>query len=471
MGSNTVTWSEQLLEGMKYQSDSLTDSLVAKAIGSWDPTDEGAKQSKFDLLQEAIRLLAPLKLNQDLGLCQFEQARSAAVQSLLLQFVREGQALPDWADFEKIRRAEEIFADHGVLSCVVFFCASLPEVYVAPSISAVLRATGSLEQATERRIRTTATMILTALLEGGIRSPQGGGLPQVLKARFIHAIMRNLILQSDPAGSVIRLKQARSYQVPPPRTTGPPRNVFEAIFTHGWTPGEQGLPCNQEELAYTLLTFGYIFLRSLRRLGLALPRSDEEAYLHFWNVVGFVMGIQTDLMAHTMEDARALFELMQERARAHPVMDDPRPALGLALVESIEKSISVPALKPFGALIIQHLTSLRTAKDLGLESRMTSSSKLIFNSTIWVVRTIDSLIRPSRPHVSITRLLIRIVGYRLLSKALTDLDYPLDLPASLLSQVNSILHTWSHDTNAPRWMNHLEDYFTTRGSWRDSIHI
>ncbi|MEB0178442.1 oxygenase MpaB family protein, partial [Undibacterium sp. CCC3.4] len=74
--------------------------------------------------------------------------------------------------------------------------------------------------------------------------------------------------------------------------------------------GEDGLPCNQEELAYTLLTFGYVFLRSLRTLGLGLAQEDELAYLHTWNVVGHILGIRRELMAETMEQAEALFNQM-----------------------------------------------------------------------------------------------------------------------------------------------------------------
>ena len=34
-------------------------------------------------------------------------------------------------------------------------------------------------------------------------------------------------------------------------------------------------------------------LRGMRTMGLGLPAADEDAFLHAWNVVGHVLGVQT----------------------------------------------------------------------------------------------------------------------------------------------------------------------------------
>ena len=46
--------------------------------------------------------------------------------------------LPEWLDPAKVERAEQLFIDDGALSCVLLFCASLPECYVIPDLSMVL---------------------------------------------------------------------------------------------------------------------------------------------------------------------------------------------------------------------------------------------------------------------------------------------------------------------------------------------
>ena len=67
--------------------------------------------------------------------------------------------------------------DHGALSCILLFCASLPECYVVPDLSSVLHTTGQLEQNTEYRIRSTAAMIFPVMLHGGL-SHRGAGVPR-----------------------------------------------------------------------------------------------------------------------------------------------------------------------------------------------------------------------------------------------------------------------------------------------------
>ncbi|MBK6557976.1 MAG: hypothetical protein IPG16_12480 [Comamonadaceae bacterium] len=52
--------------------------------------------------------------------------------------------------------------------------------------------------------------------------------------------------------------------------------LYEALLAHGWDIGARGLPCNQFELAYTLLTFHYVFLRGMRTLGLGLAPSRRR---------------------------------------------------------------------------------------------------------------------------------------------------------------------------------------------------
>ena len=42
---------------------------------------------------------------------------------------------------------------------------------------------------------------------------------------------------------------------------------------------------------------------------------------------------------------------------------------------------------------------------------------------------------------------------------------PLQLPTELLNQVDDVVHSWSDDRHAPRWLNRLEDRLTTPGSW------
>ena len=79
------------------------------------------------------------------------------------------------------------------------------------------------------------------------------------------------------------------------------------------------------ELAYTLLTFHYVFLRGMRTLGLGLAPADEDAFLHAWTVVGHVLGVRDDLLPASFDDAAASLERMQAFGRAQTAAPEPRP--------------------------------------------------------------------------------------------------------------------------------------------------
>ena len=120
------------------------------------------------------RLFGKWQNNQSLRDCQTDPTTTPPdIAAELTQFVHTAQVLPDWADSDKIERAEQVFIDHSVLSCTLMFCASLPECYVIPDLSSVLQATGQLNKHTDYRIRATAAMIFPVMMPGGLMSASG----------------------------------------------------------------------------------------------------------------------------------------------------------------------------------------------------------------------------------------------------------------------------------------------------------
>ena len=469
--------SEALLQKMQFLADPAADDAVARIVGDWSvlPAQASADAlraahlAQWQRLAEATRLLEQLGNNGSLA-SWAPQANGidAGIVRAVQDFVQANQALPAWADATKLQRAEALFMDYGPLSCILLFCASLPECYVLPDLAAVLHRAGQLEQRTEYRIRSTAAMIFPVMMKGGLADATGTGRAQVLKVRLIHATIRNLILRANPSDVAAALGRdpGGAASVPAHAALGADDSLFEAMFAAGWKPAEDGLPCNQEELAYTLLTFSYVFLRGMRQLGLGLPASDEEAFLHCWNVAASVLGVREDLMAHTTADAAVLFERMQSRSRADRRHPDPRPGLGRALMQAMENSIPVPWLKPFAVLMTQHLCGMRTARLIGVDQRAPWVSRLLFKVGMGLVRAIDGLLRLVWPRFSIARLITRVLGYHLMVRLLLDQTRPLKLPPRLLDQVNTMLGGWGHDPHAPMWMNRVEDHWTTPGSWR-----
>lgn len=449
------------LEPMGLQADPLADQTVAALIGPWSDAD-GATGPATDRLAAATRLMAGWTSNGALADWGQDDAAAAAadpaVVAALRVYVSEGRALPTWADAAKVERAEAIFMEQGPLSCTLLFCSSLPECYVLPNLAEVLHIAGQLEQHTEHRIRQTAAMVFPVMMKGGLMDASGAGVAQVLKVRLIHATIRHLILRGEP--------QTVRGQVAPRLQAGAPTGMHAALMSHGWDVDRQGLPCNQIELAYTLLTFSYSFLKGMRTLGLGLPRADEEAYLHAWNVMGHVLGVRRELMADTMDEAASLFERIQAQARGQAVSPDARPALGRALMQTMERTIRLPVVRGIPVPLTRWLIGPDTARAIGVDERVSWPTRLLFGAGRLLVRLIDTVVRVFSPGFSLSRMFTRIVGYHLLTHFLLDQTRPLNLPDQLLNPLTDTVAAWSDDPGAPGWLNRLEDRWTTTGHWR-----
>ena len=456
------------LDEMQWVADPHADDTVAAVLGD---ASNANRLQRVDDLNGVIR-----SWQDNAGVTAWRPNPgqiAAGIGEPLQTYLTAAQPLPPWADRDRIARAETMFMDYGALSVTILFCASLPECYVVPDLAAVLHATGQLEDRAEYRIRTTGAMIFPVMMEGGLTRPDGSGIAQVLKVRLIHAMVRNLILRASPEVAVAALRNANNAaaaaRIPPLAQAQPGDSMPHALHVHGWDLAACALPNNQEELAYTLLTFSYVFLRSMRRLGIAFTTQEEEDYLHAWNVAGHFLGIRRELMVDTMEQADALFARMQARGRddwaKRPLADDPRPRLGAALMGAMESVIPDGPFKSFPVLLTRRLIGPASSRDLGLDGWVSWLSKLLFASLMLAARGIDTLARLAFPDFSLSRLITRAIGYRLTCALLMSQTRELSVPDRLRPAIRSLIASWGKDAKASPLMNALEDRLTTRGGW------
>lgn len=432
------------------RADPLADATIARILGPCMHADPAAQLATVANLN---RELASWTSNGALADWRASAGTAAPLAAALADFVAAAHPLPPWADPDLLACAEQVFMDIGALSCTLLFCASLPECYVAPDLAAVLHAAGQLDQHCEYRIRATAAMIFPVMMHGGLTGAAGAGVAQTLKVRLIHATIRYLILQGA-VGSVDLATPVAGRMGAEVSTA--PNSMQQQFLAHGWNTARDGLPCNQQQLVYTLLTFGYVYLRGLRKLGLGLPARQEQAFLHAWNVVGHLLGIERDLMPTSFEHGATLFQQLQADARRHPYAPDPRPALADALIRTMRNAIPFRVLKPFPVLLTRHLCTRTSASDLALTSPVAWLSGALFALAMATLRLIDASVRLVVPQFSFSRLLARLVGYRFTVRILMDQTRPLKLPAALLGQVDSMVAGWQRDPKAPQWMNRLE---------------
>jgi hypothetical protein len=442
------------LDLMQRVADPLADDTVAAALGAWDNTGIAERFARIGAMN---RLLGGWKCNADLvDWHAVGEGVTPEMATALEAYVAAGRVLPDWLDRDQVKLSEDLFFEQGPLSCLLLFCSSLPECYVIPDLSVVLQAAGQLTAHTDYRVRSTAAMIFPVMMAGGLTSPAGSGVAQILKVRLIHATIRHLILRGNPG---------QAHGVVPRLVHGELHSMHEALVSHGWNVDADGLPCNQEELAYTLLTFGHCFLTSMRRLHLGVGDQTERAYLHIWNVVGHVLGIRQDLLVDNMPAADALFATMQARGRASPVTPDPRPTLARALMDAMATVIPFKVAKPIPVLLTRRLCGPQTTRDLGLDGEVSWWSMLLFWLGMGLIGLVDRLGRRIWPQFSLSRAVVRVLGYHVVTKLLMDQTRPLQLPNHLLSRVGDTVAAWGDDPKAPRWLNVMEDRFTTVGHW------
>lgn len=109
---------------------------------------------------------------------------------------------------------------------------------------------------------------------------------------------------------------------------------------------KSGRPINQEDMVFTLLTIGYVIPSGVEKLGAILSRRQKEAFLHCWKVVGYLMGVENDLLTDDWDEAKALYEQIKRRQMRDSVY-------GRALTNALCRLIKdlLPAWLPFRSAI------------------------------------------------------------------------------------------------------------------------
>jgi hypothetical protein len=119
---------------------------------------------------------------------------------------------------------------------------------------------------------------------------------------------------------------------------------------------------SQEDLAGTLLTFSLLPLEALGRLGRSATAEEAEAWLHAWNVVGHLLGVERHALPQDMATAAMQMDALRRRHWA-PSSEGKR--LAVALVAVLRSCLPAP-FAPLPVPLIRHLAGERCADLLGL---------------------------------------------------------------------------------------------------------
>jgi hypothetical protein len=155
------------------------------------------------------------------------------------------------------------------------------------------------------------------------------------------------------------------------------------------------MPINQEQLAATHLTFSCLMLAGYAKIGVRLREEEQRAYLHAWNVVGYLLGLDERILSRldSQASAQRLLDAVMRRNRAS---SDDGLLLEHALLEYMRRNIRrlAPLLYALGAnrwpkLVTTRLVEPQTAEVLKLE--LTALDRLL-RVPLWAgIRTLGWL--------------------------------------------------------------------------------
>lgn len=250
------------------------------------------------------------------------------------EFLVKTNQLPAWADWEKIKLANDLFLDHGPKFLVFLYYRSLPILYSCANGAKVLVQTGRLSHQENdqhkifaRRIAETGQFMLEVMKPGSLRTG-GSGIQAIQKIRLIHAAIRAFTPKEK------------------------------------WDVEAFGVPINQEDLVITLLTFSVVLTDALERFGIAEKKELVDGFLHAWKAIGSLLGIDDDLLPADVPAAQQLLETIMLRQSK---TSEEGQLLTKALLEFAKDTLPERVHK-FPTLLMFHLNGNELCSHLGVQT-------------------------------------------------------------------------------------------------------
>ena len=313
------------------QEVQLEDAFMDRMRETIDPPADAVATTLVE--QGAAALVKDLMRQRKMWDADGEPAR--ALPEDIRAYMKAASALPPWLDRSRIQEAQQFFLLYGLASSTLLACASLPQCYVMKYGTEVLAYTKFLQVEPTRRIRETAQMVMDVMVPGGLE-PGGRGVRATMKVRVMHAIVRHMVMNDSRA------------------VANPADPDLRAKF---------GLPINQEDMVYTLMTFSYVVIEGFRTMGYDMTEAERDGYVHCWNVVGHLMGIRDELLPARFDDAAELFAVIQRRQCG---ASQAGVKLTKALIEAVEDALPGEHHDPLIAVLTRRLVGDTTADALGI---------------------------------------------------------------------------------------------------------
>lgn len=255
----------------------------------WVDGDLRAQASQVRWLREFAQVEDPLadavvalfhELPKGAGRGLFERALAEGIDSLpdppapLVAFFRSVESTPYWVDADRVDRGARAIVRTGLLGLFPLGDMSLMGGYLASRATKALVGTGEIEYLASRRLVETATWWIDVTTPGNLGRGEPG-YASALRVRLVHAHVRAAM--NDRAD---------------------------------WDYDAWDRPVNQVQTTGTLLLFSLVFVFGTQLLGVRYSERERGDILHLWRYVGWLMGIDEELLPATEEDAWRLLWLL-----------------------------------------------------------------------------------------------------------------------------------------------------------------
>jgi hypothetical protein len=261
------------LRGFAQAEDPLADAVVAWMYAQ--PAGEGRK-----LFERALA--------EGIGALESPPAE-------LVAFFRDVEATPYWVDNARLERGARAITRTGLLGLFPLADMSLMGGYLASRATKALVATGEIEFMATKRLVETATWWIDVTTPGTLKHGKKG-YASALRVRLVHAHVRKAMNGRDD-----------------------------------WDYAAWDRPINQVQTTGTLLLFSLVFVFGTQLLGVRYSDRERADILHLWRYVGWLMGVDEELLPADEEDAWRMLWLL---AATEFIPDDDSKRLAKALLKT-----------------------------------------------------------------------------------------------------------------------------------------
>lgn len=217
------------------------------------------------------------------GRAQFETALEHGITAVndplpeLVAIFEQVDARPYWVDQKKLDLAARVAARIGMVAGFTSLSMlSLMGGYLASRADKTLVATGDLASMAPRRLAETLTWTVDVTAPGALQR-FAPGFASTMRVRLMHAMVR--------AGMSRR---------------------------PDWDFDDWDHPVNQSTMAGTLMLFSLGNVVGSQALGVHFSQADKDALYHFWRYVGFLLGVDTELLPADEADTWRLLWLQAD---------------------------------------------------------------------------------------------------------------------------------------------------------------